>query len=76
MASLMARIQRMEADQSAVNRCEGWTNRRGRYKRKDLYDLLYGGKDMTSHIDRIKRSKADVSAFYRYELGTNIKCCY
>jgi hypothetical protein len=34
--SLMARIQRMEADLSAVNRCElRWTNRRGRYKRKN-----------------------------------------
>jgi hypothetical protein len=33
--SLMARIQRMEADLSAVNRCEEWTNRRRRYKRKN-----------------------------------------
>jgi hypothetical protein len=30
----MARIQRMEADLSAVNRCEGWANRRGCYMRK------------------------------------------
>ncbi len=33
--SLMARIQRMEADLSTVNRCEGWTNKRGLYKRKN-----------------------------------------
>ncbi len=34
--SLMARIQRMEADLSAVNRCEGWTNWRGRYKKATI----------------------------------------